>query len=299
MERPSRYVWLLLPLLVTSFFIWGVLVGQYKVFPHELLRGLKHLAWDNPAATPAIFSDIRGRIAVKCPRPAPIIVAIGQSNGANVVPGPVGRRGVPAYNFYNGQCFAAEDPLLGTGGNLGSIWTPLAQNLAGDGFPLVLIAGAVSGSTIAEWLPGERGYWPRIAAQLAQAKQAGLLPEIVIWLQGEADAAAGTSRQTYSQALTKLIDLSRTESSEVDRPAWIIFQATVCGMQPPGTPAVRAAQAEVIDEARNVYLGMDSDALDGRYRYDGCHFNAAGRNLIVDKIANLIRDKRLLRRVLH
>jgi len=247
MKRTLRFALLPLPLLA-AFFTWGVLVGQYKIFPFEVLRGLKQIVWDAPIPTQAIFNDMRGRLAVACPQSAPVIVAIGQSNGANVVPGAVGRSTVPAYNFYNGQCFAAEDPLLGASGQLGSIWTQLAQNLAADGSPLVLFAGAVSGSTVAEWLPEERGYWSRLAAQLTQAKQAGLLPEVVIWLQGEADAAAGTSRQSYRQALTMLIDLSRAQSFAPDRPAWIIFQATICGTEAIGAREIRSAQNDIVDE---------------------------------------------------
>jgi lysophospholipase L1-like esterase len=294
MKSIWRTFLMVLPLLAAAFG-WGVFVGHFETFPFSTLRGLKHSLWDTAAPVQLTFDDTHGRIEIACPRSAFVIVAIGQSNAGNAVPPLVRRSDAPVYDFYRGRCFVAEDPLLGTAGDQGSIWTPLAQDLAADGLPIVLITGAVWGSKIAQWLPEGDGYWTRIARELKQARETGLRPELIIWLQGEADAAAGTSRQTYRHALATLIDMSRAPSaSTVNRPAWIIFQATFCGASAAGAAEIRAAQIDAISEAEGIYFGMDTDTLGAQYRYDGCHFNAAGRNLIVNKISNVIREKNLL-----
>jgi hypothetical protein len=41
MKRTLQLVVLVVPPLAAAFFTWGVLVGQYKIFPFEVLRGLK------------------------------------------------------------------------------------------------------------------------------------------------------------------------------------------------------------------------------------------------------------------
>jgi hypothetical protein len=42
----------------------------------------------------------------------------------------------------------------------------------------------------------------------------------------------------------------------------------------------------VVDEAKGIYLGMNTDLLDGRFQYDHCH---AGRSAIVDATVKLIK----------
>ena len=240
----------------------------------------------------AAFTDVRGRIQSPCPTTAKGIVAIGQSNAANFIPSLTVRRNLSAYSFYDGRCYAAEDPLLGATGDLGAVWTPLIQKLAEDGTPVAIIAGAVGGSSVFDWQSG--GLWNRVADQIAQAEQVGLAVSIVMWHQGETDAIASTLRESYRAALAELINLSRAKSPRPDRPAWIVFQTSICGAKSPGNPEIRAAQADVVDEAKGIYLGMNTDLLDGGFRYDDCHFNAAGRSAIVDATVTLIKEKRLL-----
>ena len=168
----------------------------------------------------------------------------------------------------------------------------MIQRLAEDGPPVAIIPGAVGASSVFDWRSG--GLWNRVANQIAQAEKVGLAVSIIMWLQGETDAADSTLRQSYRGALAELIDRSRAKSPRPDRPAWIVFQTSICGAKWLGSPEIRAAQADVVDEAKGIYLGMNTDLLVGRFRYDDCHFNAAGRSAIVDATVRLIEEKRLL-----
>jgi hypothetical protein len=73
----------------------------------------------------------------------------------------------------------------------------------------------------------------------------------------------------------------------------LFFRLRFVGKSRSAVRRFRAAQADVVNEAKGIYLGMETDLLDERFRYDGCHFNAAGRSAVVDAAVKLIKGKRL------
>ena len=58
--------------------------------------------------------------------------------------------------------------------------------------------------------------------------------------------------------------------------------------KPRGSAAIRAAQADVAARVTEVRIIMNTDDLGDRYRYDDCHFNANGRDRILDRLVPLM-----------
>ena len=57
-----------------------------------------------------------------------VALVFGQSQAANVVREQfVG--GGHVFNYFRGRCYAATDPLLGTGGDGGNVWTLIGTEL--------------------------------------------------------------------------------------------------------------------------------------------------------------------------
>ena len=80
----------------------------------------------------------------------------------------------------------------------------------------VLATHVAKGSTqISEWLPGTKGYKiivNKSEAAIAYAKQHGQVGRIFfVWLQGESDAVASVSKDTYKKSLMVLNQALRTE----------------------------------------------------------------------------------------
>jgi len=113
---------------------------------------------------------------VACPKQTDrtaVLLVLGQSNAANYG----GQRfaskhGDKIVNFFDGQCYVAASPLLGSSGTKGEYWTQLGNHLIESGkFDTVVIAPmAYSGSAVKRWARGGHGaaistrsWWTRSA----------------------------------------------------------------------------------------------------------------------------------------
>jgi hypothetical protein len=226
------------------------------------------------------FDDARERERVECarfgaqrPRTAVLLTA-GQSNAANYGQMPVAPRdSVFNFNWFDGRCYRARDPLLGPDGNGGSVWTRLADLLVARGdYDQVLIAPiAVGGSALRRWVPGGDLH-RRLVETDERLDAAGLRVTHVLWHQGERDAELGTSSEDYARQFGELVGALRELG--IDAPVYAAV-ASACGG--PRSEAVRTAQRSLPLRFEGVRAGPDTDALDTlRDRYDACHFSDAG-----------------------
>jgi hypothetical protein len=180
-------------------------------------------------------------------------LALGQSNAGNHAE--IGMEAGPQVSaFEEGRCLAARDPLPGSDGDGGSVWTPLAELWARSGkSERVLVAVTAKAATsIAEWQPGG-SLNDRAQGTIAALQRRDLKVSRILWLQGEADAIAGTSETDYAEGLAAALEpLSRAAAAPV-------FIATVgrCGNDI--SPAVRAAQARVVAASDWALPGPDLD----------------------------------------
>jgi hypothetical protein len=94
----------------------------------------------------------------------------------------------------------------------------------------------------------------------------------LLWVQGESDAALGTTQNDYYRRFNAM--LAAIRGLGVNAPAFVAV-ATRCGQFPPNA-AIRQAQIDLRDVSRGVFAGPDLDALDERWRIAGCHFSNAG-----------------------
>ena len=126
-----------------------------------------YLAWASDAVwrlaggrrlPPAAEDDAFGRQPVACPAAGErtmVALVFGQSQAANVVREQfVG--GGHVFNYFHGRCYAATDPLLGTGGDGGNVWTLIGTELVQQKQfeAVVLVTIAIGGTSIAQWAPG-------------------------------------------------------------------------------------------------------------------------------------------------
>jgi Carbohydrate esterase, sialic acid-specific acetylesterase len=147
-----------------------------------------------------------GRLPVACP-PAGnrtmVALIFGQSHAANVVKERfVGD--IKVFNYFQGHCYRAADPLLGTDNGGGNVWTLVGNELVRQRLydAVVLVTIGVSGSYIGQWAPGGR-----LHAHLLEAANSvgpGLSFTHVFVQQGESDLMAGTPAEEYFARFDKL-----------------------------------------------------------------------------------------------
>ena len=199
-----------------------------------------------------------------------VALTFGQSNAANSGETRYRSRG-NVYNFYRGKLYRARDPLLGATGRGGSVWTRLGDRLVADGHydAVVFVPLAVGNTAVASWtVDGELHAGILEAVREVQAQ--GLNITHLLWHQGESDL--NTPADAYRSMFQTMVASIRSEV--VDAPIYVSV-ATRCHQQGPNK-TVRQAQQSLIDPARNIYAGSDTDTLGASYRYDGCHFSTAG-----------------------
>ncbi len=219
-----------------------------------------------------------------CPRAdAIVIVTGGQSNAANALSDPLpADPAAQAFMMYDGHCYRLRDPVLGATDRGGSLWTALGSALwRASGRPVVFINGAVGGSQLGDWLDDRSRYRQRLVAEVALAQAAGLMPDYVVWIQGETDAAVLLDPQQYVDEMRQLVDHLDASGVLAKDVPWIVFRSTRCKHRRGNGPAIDAAVTAWALRYQRIVLGPLASALGDDMRRDECHFNGAGRDALV------------------
>jgi Carbohydrate esterase, sialic acid-specific acetylesterase len=285
--------------------LFGGYSGRHDLFPYSVLRALKA----RPAAPDRYTFDQAGRLesddqkkAVACPQQTDrtaVLLLIGQSNAGNHA----GQRyrsehGETLVNFFDGQCYVAASPLLGSDGISGEYWTRLGNLLLDRGsFDRVILAPAsISGSEVSRWAPGGDLNAAMIDT-VSQLRRRGYRVTHVLWVQGEVDYVKRTNENDYRDRFVSLVGSLRSQG--VAAPVYVAIATKCLGKSNGGTrfhsadnPVARA-QLALPDPGANLRSGVNSDALlgDGD-RYDDCHFGASGEEKVAKAWADLLSTAR-------
>ncbi|MGJ5138979.1 sialate O-acetylesterase [Bradyrhizobium oligotrophicum] len=227
-----------------------------------------------------------------------VLLTAGQSNISNTgAPDPSGKLYQPRHRFYNfdrfdGRCYVARNPLLGTTGDGENVATRLGDELIDRGLAktVVIAPAAIGGTYLEEWRARGGKYFEVLLSTLAGLREAGLEPSAVLWHQGESNAFAfstnGAEDGTQLQVTAKMKEAGRLSylrndleiiaglrAADVTAPIFVA-QATLCGSVP--DEIIRSAQAAVPNPATGVYPGPDTDQIGLPLRHDRCHMSHAG-----------------------
>jgi len=224
---------------------------------------------------PGDYLDTSSKTRVDCENVAGprtmVALVFGQSNSANHGE----TRYAPkreVYNFYDGKCYVAADPLLGATGDRGSVWTRLGDMLIESGMydKVLLVPVGVGGTPVRRWTT-TGDLHRRILDSIYQLKKKGFKITHIFWHQGEADV--NTPKDDYVKMFTAMLEDIRKRG--VDAPIYVAV-ATRCGSGP-ASLETQQAQRELVNTEKGIYPGPFTDALDTMDdRYDSCHFSDAG-----------------------
>ena len=214
-----------------------------------------------------------------------VIFAVGQSIASNYGRGPF-TPGKNVYSFYNGRCFPGHDPLPGADGAGGSIWSRLSELLVQKGYArnVLIVAVGAGASSVSEWVP-EAKYYPRLVDAALSMKEANLKPGLIIWHQGSRDA--GMAPEIYRNHLQEIVFALPFLGIQLGHPARLMV-ATHTRCAGGATPGIQAAQQGMVDHAKFIFAGPNTDVLENDVKYDGCHYNELGLNLAAKMWLNAI-----------
>jgi hypothetical protein len=222
-----------------------------------------------------------------------VLLLIGQSNAANFH----GQRHVSGYgdrivNYFDGRCYRAASPLLGTSGHQGESWTLLGNKLIAAGLAdsVVLVPAAIGGSRITRWQAGgdlNTAMLEQVAGAMTRYRFTH-----VLWHQGESDFTHDTPADRYTAMFDSLLGSLRGQG--VDAPVFVSV-ASRCRDYDKWHPdnAIAAAQQALPDSRKGTYSGVNTDALmEFPDRHDDCHFGASGQELFADAWLSIIANHR-------
>jgi hypothetical protein len=212
-----------------------------------------------------------------------VILAIGASNIANegdpdgmFVP----LQGVHNFNFIDGRCYVAKDPLLGATRDRSNLLTRLGDLLVRRGIydHVLLVPIAYGGTFAAEWAPRGRMH-PRLQRALKMLAGHRIALTHVLWQEGEAEAAVrDADPKIWIVHFNAVVDTIRAAAP--DTPIYVA-QCTICRNAP--NDVIRITQRTVVDPRRKIFAGPDLDIIGMEDRWDECHFSTTG----LDRAAEL------------
>lgn len=273
--------------LVVLVCVEFVLVFEYSLMKNE--ECLKSFLIDKGAVNskpkvrknymPPTLNDIGAtkRVEIACPEPSNtlIIVAFGQSNSANYAEQLTEDTASSVFNFYEGKCYIAKDPLLGSSGSGGSLWIKLGSKLAeATNKKVVLVSFGVGGTSVLRWA-GKYDLGRFLKQNLYSLKAHYDEIDYFLWVQGEDDQ--GLDPMQYKNAL---IDVSTVTKA--------IFPTSIFGIS--STTYCRGIYDQSINDVQRkmgqsgkgmLWLGDTDKYFDSVYRLDDCHFSRQGASVVV------------------
>lgn len=209
-----------------------------------------------------------------------VLLVLGQSNAANAGSEKYTSPCAQTQNFYNGNLFPLSDPLLGSNGDGGSVWSRLGQQLIENNFAghVIVAPAAVGGTRIEQWIQGGDLHH-LIVETVASLQSKNLKVTHVLWHQGESNHSAlntlitpTQNAQLYQQNFYVLVQQLRALG--IDAPVFPAMTSR-CGSTPSDT-ALISAQHKLANNSLGIFNGPNTDILDNEYRSDNCHFNGLG-----------------------
>ena len=226
-----------------------------------------------------VFSEVSLKSKVLCPKPenAYVIIGFGQSNSANSAGHRFEGNG-NAVNYFDGSCYIASDPMLGTTGRQGSLWLPLSNRLQVGEKTIVLATFGVDGTRVEQWLDGNYLY-PFYKENLSKLKETYPSPDAAVWIQGESDVA--TPKENFELDLAKWLTIL---SKDLPQTTLYITGTSYCSGN--ASHSVLEAQKRLSQSLGGVYVGSTDSLVQSQYRYDDCHFSEKGVNALADLISS-------------
>ena len=232
------------------------------------------------------FTSPVGKNKVPCPAPdarTGVFLLIGQSNvGNHARQKYTSDFGDGILNYFDGTCYIAASPLLGSTGKDGESWTLFASKLIHNKIfdRVILIPIGLEATCLSRWQKGGDAH--EILLDVISALIQNYRITHILWHQGECDFVNRTDENKYRNMFMSM--LSGIREKGVDAPIYVSV-STKCANKPAWSfdnPVARAQKSLPVS-ALNILPGVDSDRILGELdRFDHCHFSAAGQAKFAD-----------------
>ena len=214
-------------------------------------------------------------------RNSDIIVIIGQSNsGNNLLTNEYSES--KNLNYFKKKCYLLSDPVLGATDSMNSIVPSLSSKLKNKK-PIIFLTNGWGGTSVSNWSHPESLLTEYVRNNIADLIENNNL-KYIIWIQGETDNRTNIDYVKHFKQFRKNL-FKNLNNKKLESVKFIITQTSICNTD---RDEILNAQQKSLKKLKNTIITDVTDNLDGKYRYDGCHFNSRGAEKITDEISSII-----------
>ena len=259
-------------------FIYGVLVGQYEIFPFSIVRNTKRIFVPEKSIdrNNQNLSSLKEIDAENIYMPK-IFLTYGQSNSANH--GQIGYEVTKdIFMFYGGKIYEYKDPTIGATGNSGSVWGRVGDKLVEQGLSesIIFASSGVGGSSIKKLTYGKN--FDFFISQVKSLQNKFHRIDGILFHQGESNHFLNKGSKNYKKDFESfLINLRKYTKAPI-----YLSQASICDSRT--DPKLINIQNELIKKHKLLLRGPNSDLINSpKDRLpDNCHFSEEGYELLSD-----------------
>ena len=227
------------------------------------------------------YSAIEVKKEKVCPSNSDVIVILGQSNSTNALIYEDYKKN-KHLNYFNGKCYSLTDPVLGATGNLQSLVPALSSKIMSNK-PIIFLTNGWGGTSITEWSGDDSKLTNYANKNILEISKKNNL-KYIIWIQGESDSKNNIDYEDHFLKFKKLLLKNLTEEKK-EHIKFIITQTSICGNN---RDIILNQHQKNLGKMKNIFTTEVTDNLNKNYRYDGCHFNKFGIELITEEISKII-----------
>ena len=225
------------------------------------------------------YNSLTYKTKVDCPKNSPIIIVSGQSNSANFIKSKV-RFNNNHLNYFNGNCYNLNSPVLGAEGEMSAIAPSIAKKIKSNE-KFIFVTSGIAGISIEDAANLKSNFVLYNKKALEELKINGNYLKYFIWIHGEAN---NQRSKNYEKFFFKIFN-SIVENNPKDVNL-IITQSSICKNL--RDKNLNDIQKKIFQKYNNFEEVINTDDLGNKFRYDGCHYNAYGQEKISNKISYLI-----------
>jgi hypothetical protein len=279
--------------LCVVVYLFGAYSYSHDVWPITSLREIKQKIAGNETRQ---VKDPYGRYTfldrkteIVCPQQTDktvVALVYGQSNSANMYSQRIFQSSPRIVNLFDGKCYVASDPLLGTSGGAGSAWTLTGTKLLATGKydNIIFVPAGIGGSEIKRWAEG--GNLNPLLVDVIRATTRKYKFTHIIWHQGEIDAQLKTTQEEYKKRFSSM--LATIRGLGVDAPVYVSVASICAPFYDTDNPITRA-QRELVSVSQHIFPGPNTDTLNSpEDRFDDCHMSYTGMQKFSDLLLQTV-----------
>lgn len=231
----------------------------------------------------ARYAFFENKKIIKCPQNSKIILISGQSNASNFLKSSKKYKN-KHLNYFRGKCYNLSNPVLGAEGEMSSLVPAIAAKL-NTSEKIIFITSGRGGMPIKHANNKNKVFINYNKKALDDLEKNNNVLSFFVWIQGESDRG---NSDHYLDNFNNMFNNIVKDLKNKNNINLIITQTTRCFNK--DDPNLRETQKKISMNRNKSIEVINTDKLGNNYRYDKCHFNEMGIELLSNQISGIINE---------